>query len=161
MMGPLLLILWAIALIVIGYIKMKKSGSHWDGDAERGFGIAILITVIIVSSFIYILSMGDIAELDAFYSSTKETYKAIVTESEAIEINIPITDNDSMISAQGLTYFQLAFTVSGRIREFGEEIAKYNSKLFRYQRFNDNWFTGGFIANVPEYLKPIVLNLSK
>jgi len=105
--------------------------------------------------------MGDIASLDAFYSSTKETYRAIITESEAIEINIPITDNDSMISTQGLAYFQLAFTVSSRIQEFGEEIARYNSKLFRYRRFNDNWFTDGFIANVPEYLKPIVLNLGK
>lgn len=159
-MGPLLLILGAIALIVVGYVKMKKSKSHWDGDMERGFGIALLITVIIVSSLIYIMSMGDIASLDAFYSSTKETYKAIITESEAIEINIP-TDDSAAVSAQGLTYFQLAFTVSGRIREFGEEIAKYNSKLFRYRRYNANWFTGGFIAEVPEYLKPIVLNLSK
>ncbi len=160
-MGPLLLILGSITLIVIGYVKMKKGKSHWCGDMERGFGIAILITVIIMSSLIYILSMGQIAELDAFYSSTKETYKAIITESEAIEINIPITDDSTAISAQGLTYFQLAFTVSSRIQEFGEEIAKYNSKLFRYRRYNANWFTGGFVAEVPEYLKPIVLNLSK
>jgi len=160
MMGPLLLILWAIALIVIGYVKMKKSGSHWDGEMERGFGIAILITVIIVSSLIYIISMGEIADLDAFYSSTKETYKAIITESEAIEINLA-PESIGGISAQGLAYFQLAFTVSSRIQEFGEEIAKYNNGLFRYRRYNDNWFTDGFIADVPEYLKPIVLNLSK
>lgn len=159
-MGPLLLILGALTLIIIGYVKQKKGRSHWDGDMERGFGIGILITIIIVSSLLYILSMGEIASLDAFYSSTKETYKAIITESEAIEINLP-ADNSMAISPQGLAYLQLALTVSGRMKEFGEEIAKYNDKLFRYKRYNDNWFTGGFIANVPGYLKPIVLNLSK
>lgn len=159
-MGPLLLILGAIALIVIGYVKMKKGKSHWCGDVERGFGIALLITVIIMSSLIYIVSMGKIAELAAFYSSTKETYKAIIIESEAIEINIPV-DDSTAVSTQGLTYFQLAPTVSDRIQEFGKEIAKYNSGLFRFRRYNANWFTGGFIDEVPEYLKPIVLNLSK
>ena len=158
-MGPLLLILGAIALIVIGYVKMKKGKSHWCGDVGRGFGIVLLITVIIMSSLIYIVSMGEIAELDAFYSSTKETYKAIIIESEAIEINIPV-DDSTAVSTQGLTYFQLAPTVSDRIQEFGKEIAKYNSGLFRFRRYNANWFTGGFVAEVPEYLKPIVLNLS-
>jgi len=158
-MGLFLVIACGVTLMVIGLVQ-KKNGGYGDGDLWIIIAIVILTVCFTCFGCCYINSMGEIAELDAFYSSTKETYKAIITESEAIEINIPIMDNSTAVSAQGLAYFQLAFTVSGRIREFGEEIAKYNSGLFRYRRYNANWFTGGFIAEVPEYLKPIVLNLS-
>lgn len=150
-MGLGFILLVCAILIAIGFLKA-------DWEALAAFGIFALIAIVIIFSCVYINSIGDIAKLDAFYSSTRYTYANVITESEDIEINLP-AETGNLISATRLTYFKLATTVSGSIRAFGSAIEKYNESLFRLLYYNDNWFLDSFYKDIPEHLKPIILKL--
>jgi len=151
-MGLGLIVLICAILIAIGV---------WKLDELYGLimvGALVLLFTTIIFSCVYIGSIGEVAELDAFYSSTKYTYANVITESEDIEINLP-AEEDNLISATGLTYFRLATNVGGSIRAFGSAIEKYNKGLFRLIYYNNNWFLDSFHKDVPEHLKPIILKL--
>lgn len=150
-MGLGLIILICSILIAIGLWKEEL----WGFAALGGM---ILFFTTIIFCCVYIGSIGEVAELDAFYSSTKYTYANVITESEDIEISLP-AEEDSLISATGLTYFKLATAVSGRIGTFGSAIEKYNKGFFRLTYYNNNWFLDDFFKDVPEHLKPIILKL--
>ena len=157
-MGPILILIIGIAFLVIGYC-LNKYGGYMDGFGLNMIGVIIILLVAIFWGAIYFCSMSDVADSEAFYSITNETYKLVITESENIEINVPTPDNNSMINSQGLMYFQMATAISSRIQEFGKEIADYNKTLFRLKMYNENWFTDGFVYDLPDYLKPMILNL--
>lgn len=151
-MGLGLIVLICAILIAIGV---------WKLDELYGLiltGILILLFTTVIFSCVYIGSIEEVAELDAFYSSTKYTYANVITESEDIEIYLPAEENN-LVSATGLTYFKLATAVSGRIGAFGSAIEKYNNGFFRLTYYNSNWFLDSFHKDVPEHLKPIILKL--
>lgn len=150
-MGLVAILFICAILIAIGLLK-----ENWEALAV--VAIMVLFFLTIVFSCVYIKSIGDIAKLDAFYSSTRYTYANVITESEDIEISLPIEEGN-LVSATGLTYFKLATTVSGSIRAFGSAIEKYNESLFQLMYYNDNWFLDSFYKDVPEHLKPIILKL--
>ena len=158
-MGPALILVIGIAFLVIGYCLDNHSGDM-DGMGWNMVGVIILLVGLIFWGAIYFCSIADVADSEAFYSITNETYKLVITESENIEINVPTPDDDSIINSQGLMYFQMATAISSRIQEFGKEIADYNKTLFRLRMYNDNWFTDGFVYDLPDYLKPMILNLN-
>jgi hypothetical protein len=157
-LGMIVIFLAIVFAVSVWALEHSNYGNEglWGGLIFCSALLFAILTIACVAS--YLGSIKTVSELDAFYSSTKYTYANVITESENIEINLPIEEN-VLISARGLTYFKLATAVSGKISGFGMAIEKYNKNLFRLIYYNDNWFLDGFYKDVPKHLKPIILTL--
>jgi len=166
-----------LAILIIGYYIAKyydKSdkknpffvGFFRDGSLESevtvpcGLLICVCIALIVVGTFIYILSIGDIAKMEAFYDSVCSVYEYTVDKSEDITINAvkeAELDMTKLLNTGNLAYFELAKSVNFNLTQLRDEVKKYNYGLNVYRKYNAFWFTDTFFAEVPDRLKPIKL----
>ena len=125
-----------------------------------GVLIGVCIFLIVVGTCIYVRSIGDIAEMEAFHDSVCSVYEYTVDKSEDITINAVKEfelDMTKLLNTGNLAYFELAKSVNVNLVELRDEVKKYNYGLNKYRRYNAFWLTDTFLAEVPDRLKPIKL----
>jgi len=156
-----------LVILLIGYCFSSKHPRFFAYDFFIGdWGpnmifftlIVLLIIAIPVGGGVYLRSIGEVAEMEAFFDNTLSVYEYIVDKSEGITIHAikdVEKDVDAILSTGNLAYFELAKSVNANLVELRESIRIYNKRLYTYRKYNDFWFTDSFIFNVPEYLKPI------
>ncbi|MDD2777510.1 MAG: hypothetical protein PHI16_01260 [Methanocellales archaeon] len=153
--------------IWIGYTYAEKhekffaSGLFYDGYGASPFVVflgILLVTFIVIGGIIYFVSIGEVAEMEAFQETTLSVYEYTIDKSESITIDAVERAEkqfNEILDTGNLAYFELAKSVNNNIQELRESIKEYNTRLYSYRRYNDNWFTDSFLCDVPEYLKPI------
>ena len=120
---------------------------------------ALLVVLIVIWLPIYCTTLAGLAEMEAFFEATKSAYEYTITATQKLEIKAVSTDKPSLevLDIGELAYQKLGSIASERIKEFRNKAEWYNGKLKRYERWNRFWFTEGFVVDVPEELKLIVL----
>lgn len=125
-----------------------------------GILIGVCIFLMILGAVVYIDSIGEVAEMEAFYDNTLSVYEYTVDKSEDITI-YAVKDVEremnTLLNTGNLAYFELAKSVNSNLVELRESIRIYNKGLYSYRKYNAFWFTDTFIAEVPDRLKPIKL----
>lgn len=154
--------------IAIYYEKSDKKNPFFVGFFRDGYDITIpcgiligvCIFLLILGTVVYIDSIGEVAEMEAFYDNTLSVYEYTVDKSEDITI-YAIKDVEkemnTLLNTGNLAYFELAKSVNSNLVELRESIRVYNKGLYSYRKYNSFWFTDTFIAEVPDRLKPIKL----
>ncbi|GAI86134.1 unnamed protein product [marine sediment metagenome] len=140
----------------IGFFRDRYDGI----TIPCGILIGICIFLLILGAVIYIDSIGDIAEMEAFQDNTLSAYEYTIEKSENITIYaIKSVEEDmsTLLKTGDLAYFKLAESVNSNLVELRESVRIYNRRLYSYRKYNSFWFTDTFIAEVPNRLKPIKL----
>jgi hypothetical protein len=155
-----------LVIFLIGGVYSKNNDNFFTDFFDDGLGASIpciLITiilcgVILFGGIIYFVSIGEVAEMEAFQENTLSVYEYTIDKSENITINA-IKDAEknmnTLLNTGNLAYFELAKSVNANLTELRESIRIYNKRLYSYRKYNNNWFTNSFVCNMPEYLKPI------
>jgi hypothetical protein len=99
----------------------------------------------------YVSSMRRVADLEAFSAATFGAYEYTVDEAGDIDVYLP---SGSAPDASWWEQREDAVDCLGGIRN---KVEWYNGSLARNRRFNNNWFTGGYLADAPEDLQYIHL----
>ena len=152
--------IFVILYVLLINIKWFKEKYHYDDwvDVLNFIVGSIFIIAIAVFGFNYFTTMGSVAELEAFQNEVLSAYENTVDKSENIII-YAVKDSEeefgNMINTGNLAYFELARSVNENLQELRNEIRDYNNSLYTLKMYDSNWFTGSFVYNVPEYLKPI------
>lgn len=158
-----------LAIMIAGSIYSKEHPKFFASDFYNdGCGPSIGCVVVTISlcmaivfgGMVYIKSIGEIAEMEAFYDNTLSVYEYTVDKSEDITINAVKGfefDTAKLLNTEGLAYFELAKSVNSNLVELREAIRIYNKRLYSYRKYNAFWFTDTFLAEVPDRLKPIKL----
>jgi len=157
----ILVVIWVVYVYSEKHDKFFASSLFYDGYGAS-LPTIILTTVlsicIIAGGIMYFMSIGEVAEMEAFQENTLAVYEYTIDKSESITINAVERAEKQfgeILDTGNLAYFELAKSVNSNIQELRESIRIYNTRLYSYRRYNNNWFTDGFLCDVPEYLKPI------
>lgn len=153
---PLILIVVSILAFGISFIADRRG---YDGGCGIFLSCLVLAIVLVVWSISYYSSIGDISDMKAFINATKSAYEYTIVSTQEVEIKAVSSTEPStyeILSIGELAYLKLGSQASERIKEFRAKVEWYNAKLERYKRFNDFWFTQGFIANVSPDLMLII-----
>ena len=172
---------WFPILLLIGLTAGFVGFYWWTVVAEGNeaglafaitiFGILLLIHLI-VWPCTYIGGIDKIAKLKAFQDKVKKAYVYAVKTTQEIDIKaakgqvavpkkpvsqgkIKLKDILAFLPLGYLTYFQLGQEASKRIEELRDKVKWYNETLRAYELWNKNWFSQGFIPEVPSELNPM------
>ena len=156
-----LVVLWIGHAYSEKHNKFFASGLFYDG---YGASLLIIMLTIVLSiailtgGIMYFISIGEVAEMEAFQENTLAVYEYTIDKSENITINAVERAEkqfSEILDTGNLAYFELAKSVNTNLQELRDKIRDYNNCLYSYRRYNANWFTDSFVPSVPEYLKPI------
>ena len=148
------------AIIILGLVILAKWYFKPDYEDDFWYGLIIILLsfMILIGGLVYLKTIGEVAEMEAFYDNTLSVYEYTVDKSENINIYaVKDAENEmtTLFNAGNLAYFELAKSVNANLVELRESIKTYNTRLYSYRKYNAFWLTDGFFCNVPEYLKPI------
>jgi hypothetical protein len=141
------------------FVGFFRNGYN-DITIPCGILIGVCIFLIILGAVVYIDSIGEVAEMEAFQDNTLSVYEYTVDKSEDITIYAikgAEGEMNTLLNTGNLAYFELAKSVNSNLVELRESIRVYNRRLYSYRKYNAFWFTDTFIAEVPDRLKPIKL----
>lgn len=116
--------------------------------------IFFLLVGVGVGGIANLTSLGDVAEQEAFYRTTVQSYEVVAERTENIVITVPhvaITD----FAQQGQ-----AVAASERYKELRDRVEKYNAWLASNRAYNDIFFARDFVVSADEDLKPIVIEVA-
>ena len=109
-------------------------------------GVLTLISsgfFIITSLITYPVSLDTIAGIEAFYDNNQTVYKQAVEKFP--ESGRIVTREDTT------TVYLLSYDMT-------KSIMGYNTNLTWYNRYQEHWFLGGFVAKIPNNLDYISIN---
>lgn len=163
----LLLIGVVLLIMPIIYEYFQKDFS-WKENSEVSFysGVIILSCLIIVLPMIYFSSVSTVSWLRAWESRNAETAKTAIIESanKAIVwghmpqnkqeelLNLALTFGESeIVNLDNLSH---STQIVGMIRDYRDNVLRYNKQLQKYRMLYKHWFLWPFIASV-ENLEPM------
>jgi len=134
-----LLIIFILGIITI--TLWEKVVAKYNLELLGGciIGITVLSAFIVFIS--YPCSLGNIARMEAFYDTNRFVYEKAVKEFPNSGRAITKDDATTVVT---LPYDRIKL------------IANYNENLTWYKRYQENWFTSGFVSKVPSDLKYIM-----
>ena len=156
-----------LGILIIGSIYSNKHPKFFAiSFFHDSYGLSVhyliilttLCIIILMGAGVYINTISGVAEMEAFQNETLSVYEYVIDKSENITINTIKENKEEMkmlFNAGNLAYFELAKSVNTNLVDSRKSIRIYNARLYSYRRYNDFWFTDGFVYNVPLYLKPI------
>ena len=109
-------------------------------------GVITLISsgfFIITSLISYPISLDTIAGMEAFYTNNQTVYKQAVEK---------FPESGRIVAREDTT------TVYLLSYDMTKDIMRYNTNLTWYNRYQEHWFLGGFVAKVPSNLKHILID---
>lgn len=113
-------------------------------------GVLLLMTFSLWAG-LNINTKGEVASLEAFYYDTIGTYEHTISRTGSVEIPA------SQPGLLDVAYIGQAEVVGLRIMELRDEVAHFNRRLRWYRTFGDDFIASGFIADLPEDMRPITI----
>lgn len=158
--GGFIVLCLGIGLIIGGEKKKAKTT-----DTELyGYQIGGIVMVIAMAIFLglawpvnYLRSITEVAEMEAFYNANRQNYETIVEQTSRAVIFL---ENESVlqISVENL---KQSTNWSERLKELRDKAFRYNNSFHRITAYNENRLLDWFYKDIPESLKPIVLELKE
>ena len=151
--------------IVIGVplftcILMTCLHLKWKRGKIKMIGYISAVAVLIIGTtwlVLYLRSMGEVADMKAFYHASQEAYEYAVTESLEVESQYWY-EYDAYYDSEGHSEgeYRQKSQVSERLKELRDRVEDYNCDLEVNRIYNSNWFTRGWVYDSPSSLEYIV-----
>ncbi len=141
------LILGLVALVVVAGII------DWLGD-DMAFVVLptiILVIVMFLGTVQYIGSIGESAELAAYYDANRVIYEAAIPETKDATMNL----EPSGAVLADLPHMQEGIEVAKRVQEKRDSLIHYNITLAKRRLLDTHWLVGAFFYNTDLRLEPI------
>ena len=156
------LLLMAAATALVPRFLPRPLGDRgiYEGDITLPQGGLVVLTAlwtilalitVVVFAVMYFGSVGERVSLEAFYRDTIGTYEHTILATGEVEISA------AQPGIIDVAYLGQAEVVGERIVELRDEIANYNRRLRWFRTFNGMFLADGFLADLPEDMKPIQL----
>lgn len=114
----------------------------------------MLLMICAVWPKVYFGSVNEIARTEAFYHDTLSAYEYTVEATGNIEIK---NAESGLID---IAYQEQGVATSERLKELRDRVEWFNARLRHYERFNGFFIADPFLADMPDGLVPITLNIS-
>lgn len=136
--------MFLLILLILGCLSLIlwKLVEKYDLEPPATFIVAMAVIFAAIAMITYTISLGTIADMEAFYERNYAMYTQSVKEFP--NSGKAITKND-------------ATTVITLPYDRVKLIAEYNSDLTWYKRYQKHWFIGGFVGKIPHNLNYITL----
>jgi len=118
-------------------------------------GIGILLILSIITPARYVSSLGDNAELQAFYDTAENYAYAIDKTSDILTIDGELLEHALVPIYGNIEKTQVGVELAKRIVEYRDEVMKYNKELARVRVLDESPITGIFVATPNQSLKLI------
>ena len=99
----------------------------------------------------YLSSMRTVAKMEAFSAATFEAYEYTTNEAGGIDVYLPAE------APPDGNWWEAREDAIDFLTGLRNKVEWYNATLARNRRFNDNWLTGGYLADAPNDLQYIHL----
>jgi hypothetical protein len=102
----------------------------------------------------YTGSATALAEMESFQDATMLAYEYTIDRTESVVIDATATREGAFTD---FAYQEQGVATSERIKELRNTISSYNTQLYQYRLKNTWHVIDGMYKDIPEYLKPIIL----
>jgi len=156
MAGFIVLCLGMVLIVEGEKIKAKTTDTELYKYQIGGIVMVVAMAVFfIVWPINYLGSITEVAEMEAFYNANRQNYETIVEQTSRAVVFL---ENESLlqISVENL---KQSTNWSERLKELRDKAFKYNNSFHRITAYNENLLLDWFYKDLPETLKPIVLEL--
>ena len=152
----MILLLWipVIFLIVYGTIKSKNGDYNvsTDGTIQQTIGIVLAFVLSLVLIVEPISSGAKVAEYEAFYRANYDNYGVAVDETASY---LSTDKFEGYLIDGSIEKLSQAGYVSERIKEWRDEVNKFNINISRYRYLSTHPFIGILKPNLPDYIQPL------
>jgi len=157
----LLLLLLAsclIGLVMSARKELKGDREHISNGLLCGIVVSIiaLVCTVGIAGGVYLARVGAVANMDAFYTVSERNYAFAVNETTEL-----LTLDEEQLTAAlidgSIEKFKLGDSAATRIVEYRDIVNAYNTALYEYRAYDNNFWLGAVYPTPPERLKAIVI----
>jgi hypothetical protein len=152
----MLLLVMLLITIVVGIFFLLKSrkGYHSNEGWAGIFIIQCFISLIVVfySGVAYFNNLGEAVRLETFYNSNSSLYISTIDSTQSLLTNDKLVE---YLINGNIEKIGLGESISNRIAEYRDIVAKYNTDLASYKKFSSNFWISYMYPKLQDDIKCI------